>query len=84
MTTPIRASPSLDNNGKPLKSWGSKGTAGPVRRAHLIARDGQGNLSGADRRNQPIQVFDNAGSFKTAYTNIGTLYAICITLGVHQ
>src|SRR5207247_10725080 len=49
-----------------------------------IAVDAQGNVYVADGGNKRIQVFDNNGTFKTQYTNVGTPSALCITPGPNQ
>jgi hypothetical protein len=46
--------------------------------------DAQGNVYAADGGNKRIQVFDNNGTFKTQYTNVGTPTALCITPGPNQ
>ncbi len=75
----------FDKNGKFIKSWGSKGTEpGQFDLPHAIAVDAQGNVYVGDRSNKRIQVFDNNGTFKTQYTNVGSPYAICISQGSHQ
>jgi NHL repeat len=75
----------FDQNGKYLKSWGSKGTAsGEFDTPHSIATDAQGNVYVADLGNQRIQVFDNDGRFKTQYGNLGAPWAICVSPGPHQ
>jgi len=75
----------FDKNGKFLKSWGQKGTGpGQFDLLHSIAVDAQGNVYVGDRNNKRIQVFDNDGTFKTQYTNVGAPYGICITSGPHQ
>jgi len=75
----------FDRNGKFIKSWGSFGTEpGQFNTLHSIAVDAQGNVYVGDRGNRRIQVFDNEGNFKTAFTNVGAPWAICITPGPHQ
>jgi hypothetical protein len=74
----------FDKNGLFLKSWGSKGKdPGQFDLLHSIAVDTQGNVYVGDRNNRRIQVFDNDGTFKTQYTNVGAPYAICISSGQH-
>ncbi len=74
----------FDKNGLFIKSWGSKGTGpGQFDLLHTIAVDPQGNVYVGDRSNKRIQVFDNDGTFKTQYTNVGAPYAICISSGAH-
>ena len=75
----------FDKNGKFIKSWGTKGTGpGEFDTPHAIAVDAQGMVYVGDRGNKRIQVFDNDGTFKTQYTNAGSPYGICISLGSHQ
>ena len=75
----------FDKNGKFLKSWGSRGTEpGQFNTPHSIAVDAQGNVYVGDRGNRRLQVFDNNGTFKTAYTTVGAPWAVCITPGSHQ
>ncbi len=38
----------------------------------------------ADQRNKRIQVFDNAGTFKSQIANVGVPTALCISGGPHQ
>jgi len=72
----------FDSKGVFIKSWGSKGTAnGMFGSVNSIAVDAQGNVYAADAGNKRIQVFDNNGNFKTAYTNVGAPAALCITPG---
>lgn len=72
----------FDKDGRFLKSWGKKGTAnGEFANVRSIAVDGQGNVYVADGGNKRIQVFDNDGNFKTAYTDVGNAQALCITKG---
>ena len=75
----------FNSKGVFIKSWGSKGNGpnqfGTVR---AIAVDAQGNVYVADSTNKRIQVFDNDGTFKTQYTNVGTPTALCITPGPNQ
>ena len=68
-----------------IKSWGSRGTdPGLFGTARAIAVDAQGNVYVADAGNKRIQVFDDNGTFKTQYTNVGTPTALCITPGPNQ
>ena len=65
-----------------MKSWGKKGTApGEFANVRSIAVDAQGNVYAADGGNKRIQVFDNNGTFKTAFTNVGNAQALCMTKG---
>jgi DNA-binding beta-propeller fold protein YncE len=74
----------FDKDGKFLKSWGKKGTAnGEFANVRSIAVDAQGNVYAADGGNKRIQVFDNNGTFKTAFTNVGNAQALCITKGAN-
>jgi DNA-binding beta-propeller fold protein YncE len=75
----------FDRNGRFVTSWGTRGTApGQFNTLHSIATDAQGNVYVADRANRRIQVFDNTGTFKTQFINVGAPWAICITPGPHQ
>jgi len=72
----------FDKDGKFVKSWGKKGTAnGEFADVRSIAVDAQGNVYAADGGNKRVQVFDNDGNFKTAFTNVGNAQALCITKG---
>jgi DNA-binding beta-propeller fold protein YncE len=74
----------FDKNGQFIKSWGTKGKGpGEFDLLHTMAVDPQGNVYIGDRSNRRIQVFDNDGTFKTQYTNVGAPYAICISMGTH-
>src|SRR6202035_2310494 len=46
-----------------------------------IAVDAQGSVYAGDGGNKRIQVFDNNGTFKTAFSNIGNAQAMCMTSG---
>lgn len=75
----------FDRNGRFLTTWGSRGTApGQFNTVHSIATDAQGNVYVGDRGNRRIQVFDNNGTFKTQFINVGAPWALCITPGPHQ
>ena len=74
----------FDKDGKFVKSWGKRGT-GPGEFANVlsIAVDAQGNVYAGDGGNKRIQVFDNNGVFKTAFSNFGNAQAMCITRGAN-
>ena len=75
----------FDKNGKFVKSWGSRGVApGQFNTPRGIAIDAQGLVYVADSGNRRIQVFDAEGNFKTAFLNVGTPAALCITPGPRQ
>jgi len=75
----------FDKEGKFVKSWGKKGTAnGDFANVRSIAVDAQGNVYAADGGNKRIQVFDNNGGFKTAFTDVGNAQALCMTKGANQ
>ena len=74
-----------DKEARFVKAWGSKGTApGQFNTPHSIVIDAQDNVYVADPGNNRIQVFDDNGTFKTQYINVGTPQALCITAGPHQ
>lgn len=72
----------FDRDGKFIKSWGQKG-AGPGQFANVrsIAVDAQGNVYVADGGNKRVQVFDNNGTYKTEFRNVGNAQALCLTSG---
>jgi hypothetical protein len=75
----------FSNKGVFIKSWGSRGTGpGQFGSVNAIVVDAQGNVYAADAGNKRIQVFDNNGTFKTQYTNVGAPAALCITPGPNQ
>jgi hypothetical protein len=75
----------FDKNGRFLLSWGSRGSEpGQFNVPHSIATDARGNVYVADQGNKRIQIFDNAGVFKSQITNIGVPTALCISSGSHQ
>jgi hypothetical protein len=75
----------FDKEGKFVKSWGKKGTAnGEFANVRSIAIDSQGNVYAADGGNKRIQVFDNNGVFKAAFTDVGNAQALCMTKGPNQ
>jgi DNA-binding beta-propeller fold protein YncE len=75
----------FDKDGKFIKSWGKKGSEnGEFAGVHGVAVDAQGNIYVADAGNKRIQVFDNDGNFKTAFTNIDNPQAVCMTKGATQ
>jgi DNA-binding beta-propeller fold protein YncE len=68
-----------------VKSWGQRGKdAGQFADVDSIAVDAQGNVYVADGGNMRVQVFDNNGTFKTEFKNVGNAQAICITPGANQ
>jgi hypothetical protein len=72
-------------SGKYIKSWGSRGTApGQFNVVHGIAIDAAGNVYVGDEGNRRIQVFDQEGTFKKQFLNVGTPTALCITPGPRQ
>jgi DNA-binding beta-propeller fold protein YncE len=72
----------FDKDGKFVKSWGKRGSGpGEFANVRSIAVDAQGNVYAADGGNRRIQVFDNNGEFKTAFTNAGNAQALCLTKG---
>jgi DNA-binding beta-propeller fold protein YncE len=74
----------FDKDGKFVKSWGKKGTApGEFANVLSIAVDAQGNVYAGDGGNKRIQVFDNNGAFKTAFSNVDNPQAMCMTRGAN-
>ena len=74
----------FDKDGKFVKSWGKRGTAqGEFANVLSIAVDAQGNVYAGDGGNNRIQVFDNNGAFKTAFSNVGNPQAMCLTKGAN-
>jgi len=75
----------MDKSGRFVKTFGSTGSEnGQFNKIASIAVDAKGDLYVADKGNNRIQVFDNNGTFKTQYTNVGTPSALCISPGAHQ
>jgi hypothetical protein len=75
----------FNSKGVFIRSWGSKGTGpGLFGSVLAIAVDAQGNVYVADGGNKRIQVFDNNGTFKTQFANVGTPAALCLTPGPNQ
>lgn len=75
----------FDKNGRFIKDFGSRGKGpGQFEDVHSIQVDHAGNVYVGDRANKRLNVFDNDGNFKTAYINVGSPWAICITPGQHQ
>ncbi|HJT89590.1 MAG TPA: peptidyl-alpha-hydroxyglycine alpha-amidating lyase family protein [Bryobacteraceae bacterium] len=75
----------FDKDGKFIKSWGKKGTApGEFANIRSIAVDAEGNVYAADGGNKRVEVFDNDGNFKTAFTDVGNAQALCLTKGPDQ
>jgi DNA-binding beta-propeller fold protein YncE len=74
----------FDKDGKFVKSWGKRGTGpGEFANVRSIAVDAQGDVYAADGGNRRIQVFDNDGNLKTAFTNVGNAQALCMTKGAN-
>ena len=74
----------FDKNGKFVKSWGKRGAEpGEFANVLSIAVDAQGDVYAGDGGNRRIQVFDNNGVFKTAFSNFGNAQAMCITNGAN-
>jgi 6-bladed beta-propeller len=75
----------FDKDGNFVKAFGSRGHGpGQFEDVHTIQVDHQGLVYVGDRSNKRIQVFDNDGTFKAMYINVGAPWAICITPGQHQ
>ena len=74
----------FDKEGKFLKSWGKRGTGdGEFANVRSLAVDTQGNVYAADGGNHRVEVFDNEGNFKTAFTDLGNPQALCLTKGAN-
>jgi hypothetical protein len=75
----------FDSKGAFIKSWGSRGNGpGMFGTVNAVVVDTQGNVYAADAANKRIQVFDNNGTLKTQFTNVGAPAAMCITPGPNQ
>jgi len=75
----------FDKNGKFIKSWGATGSEpGQFNIPASIAVDAKGMVYVADMGNNRIQVFDNDGTYKSEFKNIGAPRAICISPGANQ
>ena len=82
---PTRASPSSTRTaGSSCRGDREGSEPGQFNTPHALAIDAQGNVYVADQGNKRIQVFDNAGTFKSQIANIGVPTALCITRGAHQ
>ena len=74
----------FDKDGRFVKSWGKRGTGpGEFANVRSIAVDAEGNVYAADGGNRRVEVFDNDGAFKTAFTNVGNAQAVCLTKGAN-
>jgi DNA-binding beta-propeller fold protein YncE len=77
----------FDKNGRYLKQIGTnlpgKGP-GQFNLPHGISADAKGNLYVSDRSNNRVVVLDNDLNYKTAFTNIGSSWTTCVSLGPHQ
>src|SRR5579862_2986551 len=75
----------FDRDGKFIKSWGQKGAApGQFANVRSIAVDAQGNVYVADGGNHRVQVFDNNGTYKTEFRDVGNNpQALCLTTGAN-
>ncbi len=70
----------FDRKGVFVKSWGSRGSEpGNFVNVTGIAVDAQDNVYAADGGNKRIQVFDNNGTFKAQFVNVGAPMALCMT-----
>jgi hypothetical protein len=75
----------FDKDGDFIRHWGSTGSGpGQFTGVKALAIDAQGNVYVADVGNKRIQVFDADGNFKSAFGNVGTPLAMCITRGSTQ
>jgi DNA-binding beta-propeller fold protein YncE len=75
----------FDRDGRFIKSWGQKGTGpGQFGNVRSIAVDAQGNVYVADGGNHRVQVFDNNGTYKTEFRDVGNNpQALCLTTGAN-
>ena len=72
MARATRASPSSIKRVSSSSRGAKRGTGqGEFANVLSIAVDAQGNVYAADGGNKRVQVFDNNGNFKTAFTNVG-------------
>ncbi len=76
----------FDNNGKFIRTWGSRGNAnGQFSTVQGIAIDAKGNVYAADPGNKRIQVFDGDGNYKTLNPQRCRISAaLCITRAHHH
>ena len=75
----------FDKNGRFYKQWGGNGSGpGQFNLPMSVQVDAAGNVYVADMGNKRIQVFDNNGTFKTQFANVGAPRAICISPGATQ
>ena len=69
----------FSKDGKFIKWWGGKGIdPGQFNVPHSIAIDSKGRVYVADRSNNRIQIFDQAGKFLNQWTNFGTPWGLFI------
>ena len=69
----------FSKDGKYIRWWGGKGTdPGQFNVPHSIAIDSKGRVYVADRSNNRIQIFDQAGKFLEQWTNFGTPWGLFI------
>ncbi|HEX3871765.1 MAG TPA: peptidyl-alpha-hydroxyglycine alpha-amidating lyase family protein, partial [Pirellulales bacterium] len=69
-----------DSQGRFVRAWGKLGVApGEFNRPHAIACDSTGRVFVADRNNVRVQVFDSAGKFLDAWTNLVVPWGITMT-----
>ena len=75
----------FDRDGKFIKSWGQKGNGpGQFATVRSIAVDTQGNVYVADGGNHRVQMFDNNGTYRTEFRNVGNNpQALCLTTGAN-
>ena len=72
----------FDKDGRFITHWGSTGSGqGQFNGVKAVAVDAQGNVYVADAGNKRIQVFDEQGTFKSEFGNVGTPIAMCLTRG---
>jgi hypothetical protein len=75
----------FDKDGRFIRHWGSTGTGqGQFNGVKALAIDAQGNVYVADAGNKRIQVFDQDGTFKSEFGNVGSPLTMCMTRGATQ
>jgi sugar lactone lactonase YvrE len=77
---PVNRVSKWSKDGRFLMAWGKTGSGpGELNVPHAIAVDSRGRLFVADRANNRIQIFDQAGTFIDEWTQFGRPSGIAIT-----